>query len=206
VPALETAGVKQMINGPESFTPDGMFILGEAPEQRNLFVGAGFNAFGIASGGGAGMCAGRMGGERARRPSTSGPPTSAASAGPHFDTDWMRNRTYGGLWQALHHRLAWRGTCRSARPAASRRFMRTLTAAGACFGEKLGWERPNWFADPGEPARTIYTYRPPELVGRRWPRTSRGARGGGADRPDLVRQIRLKGPDAAAATCPGSRQ
>src|SRR3990170_818879 len=54
IPALETAGVKQMINGPESFTPDGNFILGVAPECENMFVGAGFNAFGIASGGGAG--------------------------------------------------------------------------------------------------------------------------------------------------------
>ena len=54
IPALQTAGVKQMINGPESFTPDGNFILGLAPECSNMFVGAGFNAFGIASGGGAG--------------------------------------------------------------------------------------------------------------------------------------------------------
>ena len=54
VPALATAGIKQMIHGPESFTPDGNFILGAAPECANLFVGAGFNAFGIASGGGAG--------------------------------------------------------------------------------------------------------------------------------------------------------
>ena len=54
VPALETTGVKQLLNGPESFTPDGNFILGAAPECKNMFVGAGFNAFGIASGGGAG--------------------------------------------------------------------------------------------------------------------------------------------------------
>jgi 4-methylaminobutanoate oxidase (formaldehyde-forming) len=54
LPALATAGIRQMFNGPESFTPDGNFILGEAPEVRNFFVGAGFNAFGIASGGGAG--------------------------------------------------------------------------------------------------------------------------------------------------------
>src|ERR1700722_5674390 len=53
-PVLATAGVKTLINGPESFTPDGNFILGEAPETRNIFVGCGFNAFGIASGGGAG--------------------------------------------------------------------------------------------------------------------------------------------------------
>ncbi len=54
VPVLADTGVKQMINGPESFTPDGNFILGVAPECSNMFVGAGFNAFGIASGGGAG--------------------------------------------------------------------------------------------------------------------------------------------------------
>ena len=54
VPALETAGIKRFINGPESFTPDGNFILGESAEVANYFVGAGFNAFGIASAGGAG--------------------------------------------------------------------------------------------------------------------------------------------------------
>ncbi|ODA67391.1 4-methylaminobutanoate oxidase (formaldehyde-forming) [Methyloligella halotolerans] len=55
VPALETAGIKELVNGPESFTPDGNFILGQAPECESFFVGAGFNAFGIAAGGGAGM-------------------------------------------------------------------------------------------------------------------------------------------------------
>ena len=55
VPALAYAGINELINGPESFTPDGNFILGEAPELKNFFVGAGFNAFGIAAGGGAGM-------------------------------------------------------------------------------------------------------------------------------------------------------
>ena len=54
VPALEHVGVKRMIHGPESFTSDGAFILGRAPERENVYVGAGFNAFGIASAGGAG--------------------------------------------------------------------------------------------------------------------------------------------------------
>src|SRR5205823_1284476 len=54
VPALENTGIKKMIHGPESFTPDGNFILGAAPNLDNFYVGAGFNAFGIASGGGAG--------------------------------------------------------------------------------------------------------------------------------------------------------
>jgi 4-methylaminobutanoate oxidase (formaldehyde-forming) len=52
-PCLETAQVKMLLNGPESFTPDGNFILGEAPELRRYFA-AGFNSAGIANSGGAG--------------------------------------------------------------------------------------------------------------------------------------------------------
>src|SRR3989449_11444986 len=54
IPALETAPVRRRVNGPESFTPDGRYLLGEAPECRNFFVAAGFNSIGIASGAGAG--------------------------------------------------------------------------------------------------------------------------------------------------------
>ena len=54
IPALATTGMKKLYNGPESFTPDNQFILGEAPELRNFFVAAGFNSVGIASAGGAG--------------------------------------------------------------------------------------------------------------------------------------------------------
>jgi sarcosine dehydrogenase len=78
VPALQQAGVRQFINGPESFTPDGNFILGEAPEVDGFFVGAGFNAFGIASGGGAGMALAEWVATGAP-PTTSGRSTSVAS-------------------------------------------------------------------------------------------------------------------------------
>ena len=54
IPVLAETGIKMFYNGPESFTPDNQFILGEAPELRNFFVGAGFNSVGIASAGGAG--------------------------------------------------------------------------------------------------------------------------------------------------------
>src|SRR2546427_13156307 len=54
VPALETAPVRLLMNGPESFTPDNYFILGEAPEARRYYVGAGFCSGGIAAAGGAG--------------------------------------------------------------------------------------------------------------------------------------------------------
>jgi 4-methylaminobutanoate oxidase (formaldehyde-forming) len=104
VPALEAAGIKTLTNGPESFTPDGNFILGEAPEVRNLFVGAGFNAFGIASGGGAGkaLAAWVMTGEQPmdlwvvdiRRFSTL-----------HRDDAWVRARTVEAC--SKHYTMAW---------------------------------------------------------------------------------------------------
>jgi sarcosine dehydrogenase len=103
MPALETAGVKQMINGPESFTPDGNFILGEAPELKNFFVGAASTP--SASPPAAAPAGPGRVDPPASRPMTSGPSTSAASGGP-TDTDWVRDPHAGGLRQALHHRLA----------------------------------------------------------------------------------------------------
>jgi 4-methylaminobutanoate oxidase (formaldehyde-forming) len=55
LPALETAGVRMLVNGPESFTPDGSFLLGESAETKGLFLGCGMNSVGVATGGGAGM-------------------------------------------------------------------------------------------------------------------------------------------------------
>jgi sarcosine dehydrogenase len=161
VPALETAGVKQLLNGPESFTPDGNFILGEAPELKNLFVGAGFNAFGIASGGGAGMAL-------AEWVATGGPPYDLwpvdirRFGSVHRSTDWVRARTLEAYGK--HYTIAWPSEeMRSARPARRSPLYAHLAAAGACFGEKLGWERPNWFADlaAGEVPQDVYSYQRP---------------------------------------------
>ena len=55
LPALENAEVKMLLNGPESFTPDGSFLLGETAETKGLFLGCGMNSVGVATGGGAGM-------------------------------------------------------------------------------------------------------------------------------------------------------
>src|SRR5690606_19350896 len=54
LPALETAGIHTFFNGPESFTPDDRYLLGETPEVVDLFVACGFNSIGIQSSGGAG--------------------------------------------------------------------------------------------------------------------------------------------------------
>ena len=54
VPSLSEAGIQLFFNGPESFTPDDRYHLGEAPNLKNFFVAAGFNSIGIQSAGGAG--------------------------------------------------------------------------------------------------------------------------------------------------------
>jgi 4-methylaminobutanoate oxidase (formaldehyde-forming) len=156
VPALEKAGIKTLTNGPESFTPDGNFIIGEAPELRNFFVGAGFNAFGIAAGGGAGMAL-------AEWVKNGEPPFDLWSADirrfgrPHFDTDWVRTRTLEAYGK--HYTMAWPYEEHSSgRPCRKSPLYETLLSQGACFGEKLGWERPNWFAGAGETPKDMYSF------------------------------------------------
>ena len=158
VPALETAGIKQLLNGPESFTPDGNFILGEAPELKNFYVGAGFNAFGIASGGGAGMALAEWV-AKGEPPYDLWPVDLRRFGRPHFDTDWVRTRTLEAYGK--HYALAFpHEEYKSGRPARKSPLFDRLKAQGACFGEKLGWERPNWFADlaAGETPEDHYTY------------------------------------------------
>ena len=147
VPALATAGVKELINGPESFTPDGNFIIGPAPGVHGFYVGAGFNAFGIASGGGAGKVLAEWitAGEA---PCDLWPVDIRRFGAPHADIDWVRKRTLE--LYAKHYTIAWPGEEHtSGRPLRRSPLYSQLKAQGAVFGEKLGWERPNWFAAPG---------------------------------------------------------
>jgi 4-methylaminobutanoate oxidase (formaldehyde-forming) len=159
VPALESAEIRQMINGPESFTPDGNFILGEAPERPGYFVGAGFNAFGIAAAGGAGwaLAAWIANGEP---PFDLWPVDIRRFGPPHRDVDWVRQRTlelYG-----KHYTISWPGEeHQSGRPFRRSPLYERLRTAGACFGEKLGWERPNWFAPDGVAAEDQYSFERP---------------------------------------------
>ncbi len=156
VPALQSAGVKSLINGPESFTPDGNFILGETPELRNFFVGAGFNAFGIASGGGAGkaLAAWVIEGEQ---PMDLWGVDIRRFSSLHRDDAWVRTRTSEAC--AKHYGMAWpHEEHESGRPRLTSPLYQRLAARRACFGSKLGWERPNWFARPGEDPRDQYSF------------------------------------------------
>ena len=167
VPALETVGVKQMISGPESFTPDGNFILGAAPEVRNVYVGCGFNAFGIASAGGAGMALAEWV-AKGEPPYDLWPVDISRFGRNHLDEGWVRTRTLEAY--ARHYTMAWPAEeHRSGRPLRRSPLYDRLKSQRAVFGEKLGWERPNWFAGEGEEPADRYSFGRPnwfEAVGR----------------------------------------
>jgi len=151
VPALHHTGIKKLYNGPESFTPDNQFILGEAPELRNFFVGAGFNSVGIASAGGAGRALAEwiVGGE----PSGDLGGVDIRRFGPfHGNNQWLRARV--GEVLGLHYEVPWPNReLSTARPFRRSPVHHLLADAGAVFGSKMGWERANVFAPPGtEPA------------------------------------------------------
>ncbi|PCI46025.1 MAG: FAD-dependent oxidoreductase [Alphaproteobacteria bacterium] len=156
VPALETAGIRTLTNGPESFTPDGNFILGEAPEVKNFFVGAGFNAFGIAAGGGAGKALAEwvLAGEP---PMDLWPVDIRRFSQVHHDDAFVCTRTLEAY--SKHYTMSWpHEEHQSGRPILTSLLYETLKEQGACFGSKNGWERPNWFAPDGMTPVDEYSY------------------------------------------------
>ncbi len=154
-PCLEQAEVRQMVNGPESFTPDGNFILGEAPECAGFFVAAGFNSAGIANAGGAGkvMAEWIAGGEA---PMDLWDVDISRFAGFHANAAHLRDRTVETL--GLHYAMRWpRHELDSVRGLRRSPLYDRLQANGARFGAKMGWERANYFA-PGAPEKPPYGF------------------------------------------------
>ncbi len=156
VPALQTTGIKKFYNGPESFTPDNQFILGEAPELRHFFVAAGFNSVGIASAGGAGKALAEwvVSGE---------PQTDLVSvdirrfADFHGNNQWLRARV--GEVLGLHYSVPWPNReFATARPFRRSPVHERLAAAHANFGSRMGWERPNFFAPAGVEPEIEYAW------------------------------------------------
>ena len=126
--------------------------------MRGVFVGAGFNAFGIAAGGGAGMVLAEWV-AKGEPPYDLWPVDIRRFGRNHLDTDWVRTRTLEAY--AKHYTMAWPfEEYRSGRPLRRSPLYDRLKAQGACFGEKLGFERPNWFADlaSGETPEDRYSY------------------------------------------------
>jgi 4-methylaminobutanoate oxidase (formaldehyde-forming) len=144
VPSIGHAEIITLLNGPEAFTSDGDFIMGEAPEVKNFFVAAGFCAHGIAAAGGVGkmMAEWIIEGE----PSLDLWRLDIRRLGPHH-----RSRTYtihrATEVYAHHYSISWPyEEMVSSRPLRTSPLYLRLKKMGGVFGEKYGWERPNWFA------------------------------------------------------------
>ena len=156
LPALETAEIKTFMNGPESFTPDNNFIMGEAPECKNFFVAAGFNSIGIASGGGAGRALAEwiVQGE----PTLDLWPVDIRRFARFHDNDrFLKERVSEVL--GLHYMMPWPNReLLSARPLRRSPLYDRLHAQHALFGSKMGWERPNFFAPGRAHARIDYAW------------------------------------------------
>jgi glycine cleavage system aminomethyltransferase T/glycine/D-amino acid oxidase-like deaminating enzyme len=156
VPQLATSEVKKFYNGPESFTPDNNFLLGEAPELKNFYVGAGFNSMGIASAGGAGRALAEWIVNGA--PTMDLWPVDISRFAPFNNNPrWLHDRIKETL--GLHYAMPWPNReLDTARPFRRSPLYDRLAARGACFGSKMGWERANWFARHGEKPVTDFAF------------------------------------------------
>ena len=153
LPALETAEVKMLLNGPESFTPDGSFMLGETAETKGLFLGTGMNSVGIASGGGAGMNLAHaiVHGHTAYDLSEA----DAKRFAPVFDTvAHLMDRVPEIL--GTHYEIAYPGRqLKTARDLRRLPLDAAYRAAGAFMGQVYGWERPLYFGKVDAPKMTF---------------------------------------------------
>jgi 4-methylaminobutanoate oxidase (formaldehyde-forming) len=156
IPALEETGIKKLYNGPESFTPDNQFILGEAPECTNFFVAAGFNSVGIASAGGAGLALAEW--------IVNGAPTTDLTsvdirrfAPFNGNNRWLHDRVSEIL--GLHYEVPWPNReLTTARPFRRSPVHHLLAASNANFGSRMGWERANFFAPPDAEPTIEYSW------------------------------------------------
>lgn len=162
IPALAETGIRRLYNGPESFTPDNQFLLGEAPNLRGFFVGAGFNSVGIASAGGAGRALAEW--------VVAGEATSDLVSvdirrfSPlHDNHSWLRDRVAETL--GLHYAVPWPNReAETGRPLRRSPLHPRLAERNACFGSRMAWERPNVFAPAGVPPRLDYSWWKPSWL------------------------------------------
>jgi 4-methylaminobutanoate oxidase (formaldehyde-forming) len=156
VPALASAQVRLLMNGPESFTPDNYFILGEAPEVRRYYVGAGFCSGGIAAAGGAGRALAEWIVED--RPSMDLWQADIRRFAPfHASPEFLRERASEIV--GVHYFVAFPNReLETGRDLRLSPLYERLRDKRACFGNKMGWERANWFAPDGVAPETVYSF------------------------------------------------
>jgi len=157
VPSMENAGIRILFNGPESFTADHNYLMGEAPKVKNYFIAAGFNSLGILSSGGAGML-------MASWIVNGHPPMDVFDVDIRRSQDFQRNpkflrdRITESLGLVYQHHWPFR-QYESARDVKRLVLHEQVKKAGACFGESAGWERPNWYAPEGVTPEYKYSFK-----------------------------------------------
>ncbi|MER9425311.1 FAD-dependent oxidoreductase [Mesorhizobium sp. M0317] len=157
MPMLATAGIHTFFNGPESFTPDDRYYLGEAPELSGYWMATGYNSIGIASSGGAGMVL-------AQWINDGEAPFDLWEVDIRRAQPFQKNRRYLkervsetlGLLYADHFPYRQMATSRNVRRSPLHEHLR---ARGAVFGEVAGWERANWFAREGQEREYRYSWK-----------------------------------------------
>ena len=155
-PGLSNVGIRQWFNGLEAFTEDTYFVLGEAKEVKNIFVSCGYNAMGIAAGGGAGMAIAHwmMNGEQ---PFDLWPVDIRRFSQLHRSDQSVLHRSLEG--QGHHYAMHWPYyEFTAGRPLRKSALYDRLAKKGACFGAKAGWERANWFAPAGVTPEDVYSW------------------------------------------------
>jgi 4-methylaminobutanoate oxidase (formaldehyde-forming) len=156
IPALEGAGIQKFFCGPESFTPDVRYHLGESAELEHCFVAAGLNSIGLQSAGGVGKVIAEWIRD-GRAPADLWEVDVRRNMPFQINRKYLRERVSEslGLLYATHWPFRQYETARGARKST---LHDRLAARGACFGEAFGWERPNWYAPAGVEPRYEYSY------------------------------------------------
>ncbi|MEM8739982.1 MAG: FAD-dependent oxidoreductase [Pseudomonadota bacterium] len=196
MPMLAEAGIQTFFNGPESFTPDDAYHLGQAPEMDNVWVAAGFNSVGIQSAGGAGMAlASWM--ESGEKPFDLGDVDIARMSPFQGNTRYLRDRGVEtlGLLYADHFPYRQKATARGVRRTP---FHAHLAARGAVFGELSGWERANWFARNGQTPAYEYTWQRQNFFGNVAEELAAVRTGVGMYDMSSFGKLRVEGPEAEA--------
>ncbi len=194
VPALETAGVRRVVNGAISFSPDGRPIVGPMPGVPGFFVACGFLG-GIAQAGGIGLALSQW--------ILDGQPeldlhfVDVARFGDWTSREFARERTYEIL--PIRYELAYPGIERSSgRPIKVAPIYSDLLARGAVMGQAHGWEVPLWFAPEGVEPGDLPSFQRPNW----WEHVGNEARkmagGCGVSEMSSYGKLRISGPDAHA--------
>ncbi len=197
LPPLETAEVKMLLNGPESFTPDGAFMLGETAETRGLFLGCGMNSMGVAAGGGAGMNLAHQ----------------IVHGATAYDLSEAEAKRFAPVFNSVEHLMARApeilGThyeiTYPGRQLKTARNLRTLPlhnryeAEGAAFGQFYGWERPLYFHRRDTDA--IPTFNRPPYFDRIEAEVKAAHEHAALFDPSPFGKIEVTGPDAEAFLC-----